>query len=311
MPPLREPVDAVHVVDTGDYAVMKSIARLARHDPIEDPDGFWSAAARAAASVPARLAPPLPDGLRLLRGLPADRQLPGTPGDSRRPPGRHVLLSEFWLSVFGLLLGTPMAFRGQQAAALHQNVTPIPGSEHEESDVGSARPLPLHTENPYHDIAPDYLLLACLRSDRASTAATTLTRMADLVGRLDREVVATLRRPIFVEQGTAAAAPPSAVLTGPSHDPFVKFDASWTTAINDDGVAALQAMARELPRSMRAVRLEPGDLLLVDNRRWLHGRSAFEVSDGSHDRWLQRIYVCEDSALLDVLVQRGEVVRAP
>lgn len=309
--PLAGRLNAIHVVEGPDLAAVRSVARLARHDPVEDPDGFWSAAARAAVSMPEALAGPLPSGLRLLRGLPADRQLPDTPRDSRRPPGRHVLLSELWLSAFGLLLGTPVAFRGQQASALHQNVAPIAGSEHEESDVGSAHPLPLHTENPFHDLAPDYLLLACLRSDRAARATTTLARAADLVDRLNGETVATLRRPIFVERGAEATTRPAPVLTGSSIDPLVRFDSSWTTATSAEGIAAVQALASELPRSTGGVHLQPGDLLLIDNRRWLHGRSPFDASGGSRDRWLQRIYVCEESTRIDALVERGDLVRAP
>ncbi len=311
MPPVTGLLDAVQMVDGPDLSAIASIAQLARHDPVEDPGAFWCAAARAAESVPEALGGPLPDGRRLLRGLPSDRELPDTPRDSRRPPGRHVLLSEFWLSVFGLLLGTPVAFRGQQASALHQNVGPIPGSEHEESDVGSVRPLPLHSENPFHELAPDYVLLACLRSDRAATAGTTLARVADLVGRLDGEVVATLRRPIFVERGAAKATLPAPVVTGPSHDPLATFDASWTTSASAEGIAAVQALARELPSVTGVMHLKPGDLLLIDNRRWLHGRTPFDASSGSRDRWLQRLYVCEGSERLDALVERGDVVRAP
>lgn len=45
------------------------------------------------------------------------------------------------------------------------------------------------------------------------------------------------------------------------------------------------------------VRLEPGDLLVVDNRRAIHGRSAFPARYDGFDRWLQRMYVARDLAL--------------
>ena len=40
--------------------------------------------------------------------------------------------------------------------------------------------------------------------------------------------------------------------------------------------------------------LEPGDLLMVDNRRAVHARTAFRPRYDGQDRWLQRVYaVCE------------------
>jgi L-asparagine oxygenase len=219
------------------------------------------------------------------------------------------LLSEFWLSVFGLVLGCPVAFADQQAGALIQNVSPIPGCEADESDVGSSRPLPFHTENPFHELAPDFLLLVCLRSDESSVASTTLAQVKDIVSRLDRDVVSTLREPSFIERGTTNT--PKAVLTGPSDDPCIRFDATWTQAVNEAGTDALVALLAELARSSQAVRLAAGDLLLIDNRRWLHGRTRFNASGEASERWLQRLYVCEHNALVEALVSQGVVLVSP
>jgi len=297
------------VLSGTEHDALTRIAQRGWPDPVQDPHGFWLAARRGADTVPASLAPSDPAGLVLLRGLPADHDLPGTPSDSRRPPGSHSFLSELWLSVFGLLLGVPIAFPDQQGAALHQNVAPIPGSEHEESDVGSSRPLRLHTENPFHAIAPDHVLLCCLRGDLRATVATTLAPVSAVVAQLDTDARDRLRRPIFFERGTEGTrlAP---VLGGPAHEPMFRFDAAWTTSATADGIAALHALASALPSVTQSVNLVPGDLLVIDNRRWLHGRGAFTAHPGSTGRWLQRLYVCEQSALVDDAVERGLLVRA-
>jgi len=300
----------VRVVDSSEYAALDEIGRQPRPDPLNDPVGFWEAAMRAASAVPSLLAPPLPGGLALLRGLPADRYLPDTPCDSRRPPGSHLFLSELWLSAFGVLLGTPIAYKDQQGASLHQNVAPILGSEQEESDVGSARTLRLHTENPFHVIAPDYVLLSCLRADAAKAASTTLASVTEVLARLDPRMRDALRRPIFVERG-AATMSPAPVVSGPSHDPQARFDAAWTTSTITEGVAALEALARALPASTRSVNLVPGDLLMIDNRRWLHGRRAFATPTGVARRWLQRLYVGEESPSLKSAILQGILVSAP
>lgn len=311
MSPVNDVLGTVQVVDGADLKVIRSIVQLAQYDPLEDPDGFWYSAASAAAAVPDSMGCPPPSGLRLLRGLLANDELPETPRDSRRPAGRHVLLSEFWLSVFGLLLGTPVSYRGQQGSVLHQNVAPIPGSEQEESDVGSVQALPMHTENPFHVLPPDYVLFACLRSDPGGTAGTTVARVSDLAGQLDVDVVANLRRPIFAERGVAPPSQPIPVLRGLPDDPLARYDASWTSSNEFEGTLALDALARELPRCMGMMNLRAGDLLVLDNRRWLHGRTPFHASSEGLNRWLQRLYVCEESEHLKASVEQGDLVRAP
>ena len=42
--------------------------------------------------------------------------------------------------------------------------------------------------------------------------------------------------------------------------------------------------------------LEAGDLLVVDNRRAVHGRSEFRARFDGTDRWLQRTFVVDDLA---------------
>jgi len=41
-------------------------------------------------------------------------------------------------------------------------------------------------------------------------------------------------------------------------------------------------------------KLEPGDLLIINNRKVMHGRSEFIPRYDGQDRWLQRVYVTND-----------------
>src|SRR4051812_9268445 len=108
----------LHVRD-GDLArELGSIATLARFDPLEEPNAFWDAVHTAAARLPTVVVAAARKGVALMRGLPSEQNVPATPSDSRRPVGRHVLLSEFWLSVIGVRLGTPFAYCDQQAGAI-------------------------------------------------------------------------------------------------------------------------------------------------------------------------------------------------
>ncbi len=48
------------------------------------------------------------------------------------------------------------------------------------------------------------------------------------------------------------------------------------------------------PSLYTAVALRPGDLLVLDNRRAVHARTAFTPRFDGTDRWLQRVYGFSD-----------------
>jgi hypothetical protein len=51
-------------------------------------------------------------------------------------------------------------------------------------------------------------------------------------------------------------------------------------------------------RHSSGVRLGPGDLLVIDNKRCAHARSSYAARFDGHDRWLQRAYVRRDIRML-------------
>ncbi len=63
---------------------------------------------------------------------------------------------------------------------------------------------------------------------------------------------------------------------------------SLTTA-GEAALAQLEAVL-ELPEVQTCIRLAPGDMLLLDNRRTAHARSAFAARFDGRDRWLQRLW---------------------
>ena len=60
------------------------------------------------------------------------------------------------------------------------------------------------------------------------------------------------------------------------------------------------------PRFQIRLRLDPGDLFIVDNRRVLHGRTAFAATSGS--RWLQGCYADIDGLRSTIAVLSREVL---
>lgn len=91
-----------------------------------------------------------------------------------------------------------------------------------------------------------------------------------------------------------ANGPVLSVLYGNRRDPCLRYDLDLMVGLNARARAALDAVRRAAQRACMAVGLEAGDLLVIDNRRAVHGRSAFTPRYDGRDRWLKRAYLVGD-----------------
>src|SRR5260370_13551448 len=76
--------------------------------------------------------------------------------------------------------------------------------------------------------------------------------------------------------------------------PYTTLFRSEVEPHDDEARNALDALLRQLRSSQYDVALEPGDLLIIDNYRAVHGRKPFQARYDGRDRWLKRISVTRD-----------------
>jgi gamma-butyrobetaine dioxygenase len=183
--------------------------------------------------------------------------------------------------------------------------------------------LPPHTDNPYREPAPTLQLLHCLQStasggdnvlvDAWRIAAEVRTQLPEGFALLTSAPVT-----FAYADGTADlhhAAPmidldPSGAVRGvrcnsrSMQPPSLPADAvnTWYDAF----VLFSQLMAD--PRFQVRLHLEPGDLFIVDNRRVLHGRTAYDAQSGA--RHLQGCYADIDGLRSTIAVMRRSVGRS-
>ncbi|MCA8967065.1 MAG: TauD/TfdA family dioxygenase, partial [Planctomycetes bacterium] len=167
--------------------------------------------------------------------------------------------------------------------------------------------LSVHTDNPYRDPAPTLQLLHCLKNevDGGETVLVDGFHCATLLASLDPhgcELLGRHRVPFRFESADAVLEARGAIIETDDRGEL------RTVRYNNRSVDAFDAPPDVLPGFYRAYRhftrllfdpanavvfkLAPGDLLLLDNRRVLHGRKAF---DGAGERWLQGCYADVDS----------------
>lgn len=257
------------------------------------------------------------EGVLLLRGLPIDPGLyrTQTPLDGKRSLHKTTYVSERCLAMVGSRLGHLVSYIQEKNGDLFQHLAPMKGSERIQSSGGSQTRLQFHRETVFHPYPPEFLLLFCLRPDHDRVAETTyasITHALPLLSDAHRDL---LFEPLYQTgidysfgnvQGTKANGKVLPVLYGNRHDPFLNYDEDLMTAMTPAAEQALAALQAAIASVYRGIKLDTGDLLCIDNRRTVHGRSSFTPRYDGFDRWLQRSFVVRDLGLSAVDRQPGE-----
>jgi gamma-butyrobetaine dioxygenase len=167
--------------------------------------------------------------------------------------------------------------------------------------------LGVHTDNPYRDPTPGLQMLHCLEADApgGDTLLVDGFRAAEELRRRHPEEFALLARlplPFHFADAKAdlRAATPMISTDFEGRVTAVHFNNRSMTALDlpEDQVTAwyrayrrFAAILREPAGELR-LRLAPGDLIIMENNRALHGRTAFNPNLGR--RHLQGCYVDKD-----------------
>ena len=80
------------------------------------------------------------------------------------------------------------------------------------------------------------------------------------------------------------------VLYGDPDAPFFRFDPHFTQAFSNRAKQLLDNLRSIAWDVVAPVRLNRGDLLIIDNRRTAHARSPFTARFDGSDRWMQRTF---------------------
>lgn len=259
-------------------------------------------------------ADPDPSGVLLLRGLDL-----GDPPPTPASPTAAIATvkddrSERALLALGGLLGEPVGFVQEHGGVLVQDIVPTETSAGRQISTGSRVALDFHTETAFHRHRPRYLLLGCLRPDPERRAETLYLSVADLLAHLDPADVAILRQARFrigVDESFAAdgrrrLGQPLPVLSGSPDRPVLVFDADLMVATDPGAGAVLDRVRAVVAAQRHGVRLDAGDVLVIDNHLAVHGRAPFQAHFDGTDRWLQRVLVVED--LATVTERSGRII---
>jgi L-asparagine oxygenase len=259
-----------------------------------------------ARGVGARLAPLLPGEVHdALIGFRQGRDQGGLfiqgvgPGEVPSSAENYTHLQVASPLLLGLvsLIATPVAARDEWDGAPLTDIKVTAGLENTVSSKGKGT-LPLHQEDQHLENPPDGLALLTVKGGSPTRLAPTTEIIEALAAKAGAGVVDTLRGPNFRHRmpdsfegsGWGEETP---ILFGSPEMPELKVDLTTTEATGEEGEAALAALVEATDSVATDLDLRPGNLLIFDNRRWLHGRGT--TIPTSSERWLLRSLFVYDS----------------
>ncbi|MGW2640970.1 TauD/TfdA family dioxygenase [Streptomyces sp. NPDC001348] len=224
------------------------------------------------------------------------------------------------LMLLGSLLGDVFAFGTQHGSNPVVDVFPIKGHETEQLGSSSEAELAWHNEDAFHPFRAEYVILFCLRNDQ-SVGTNFASAGALSVSEDDWKILSSPRFRIRPDDShstrfSSAAVPrhgippadlaeafarmerghavpePVAVLSGSPERPFIRIDPAFMETGDDpEADDCLRRLMRTVDEALMNVVLASGDVLVIDNRRAVHGRQAFQARYDGTDRWLKRVNV--------------------
>jgi Taurine catabolism dioxygenase TauD, TfdA family len=243
------------------------------------------------------------DRALMIRGFPTDDPLPPTPTQSNLANCKPTQASEFWLCCIASVLREPIGYLQEKNGSIIQNMYPTQKNSTKLSSESSEINLDFHTEIAFHPFLPDYLLLYGLRQDVEKKAKTGVTCVRDILPYLTAQEKEILWSPLFKTgidcsygstSGLRGNGPLLSILYGDVADPYFRYDLDLMLGITPQAQSILEKLPAIVREVKQEVAIEPGMLLVVDNRYCVHSRSQFKACYNGKDRWLQRMLVMED-----------------
>jgi L-asparagine oxygenase len=284
---------------------------LADYDPVTETEKYVLAAQLAAAKLPERVRRTAaafnrdgaPAGGLLIRNLPVE-PLPPTPDHADYGMGIQLPAARVF-SVASALFGDQFGFKPELAGHIIQDILPVSGFEDTQQSISSRALLELHCETVFTDFRADVIGLLCLRPDPDHEAGTVLASTAMLLPRLSPRTIEVLFEPRFSTtvdgsflRGSGIDHPivigPVQVFSGDLSRPRIRCDFAETRGLDSEAQDALDELYQVATDTIIELRLEAGDLLLIDNHDAFHGRTSFRRYGNGQDRWLLRTFITRD-----------------
>jgi len=260
-------------------------------------------------------------GYLLIKTIPIDvEQLPDTPPGNNYKIGEQTVLAKIQSMILHIF-SQVIAYEAEGYGRIFQDVVPMKSMEKDQTSLGSNTELEIHTEQAFSKLRPDVLSLACLRGD--PSAITYILPVRTIIDNMTAEEIYLLRKPLwmtgvdlsfklygqdFIEGDMRG---PMSILHGEPDDPQLIFDQDLMTGLTEEAERLIHKIVNIYYKHRLSHNLKPGEIMLIDNRRAVHGRSPFYPKYDGKDRFLIRCFSTLDYGKSEYArIDSGRVVRA-
>jgi L-asparagine oxygenase len=291
--------------------ILTNIASKIMYDPSQNPNLFCKESKELSNFIPDNIKEKLFDfakygshetGFLLFKNIPIDTndlKLGKTPETNNTKTGDKTILAKIQ-SLLIHYISDMIAYEAEGYGRLFQDIVPIQSMATEQTSVGSNIELEVHVEQAFSNLRPDIISLGCLKGDK--DAFTYILPVEKIIENVNKQENKSLFEPLwktgidlsfkingneFIEGDIRG---PLAILNGSHEDPSLIFDQDLMFGITEESNKIMKKIIDIYYQNRIQHNLQPGEIILLDNNRAIHGRSSFFPKYDGNDRFLVRAF---------------------
>jgi L-asparagine oxygenase len=298
-------------VNTDEIVVLLSLINKITAIPSEETELFCKQTKTASKELPIRMQIELTNFIEngtkndflLIKGLEnIEKNIPNTPSSNKFKVGETTNLAKIQAIILSFISDI-IAYEAECYGNIFQDIVPNQNMEKDQTSLGSITELEIHTEQAFSKLRPDLLSLACLRSDPA--AITYILPVQYIIDNLSPEDIELLKQPLwkigvdlsfklnnhdFIEGDIRG---PMSILNQDyrSNGRYnLVFDQDLMFGTTEESNQLIKKIVDIYYHHRISHNLKPGEIIIIDNRHAVHGRSPFFPKYDGKDRFLVRCF---------------------
>ena len=231
------------------------------------------------------------------------QNIPDTPPNNKCKVGEKTVLSKIQ-SLLVSYISNLVSYEAEGYGRIFQDIVPDIMMANQQSSVGSNKELEIHTEQAFSKLKPDLLSLSCIRGD--NSALTYILPINTIIRYLDENDKKLLQQPLwkigvdysfklngneFIDGNERGPIPIININdVDAEEDPILVFDQDLMIGITEEANEIIKKITNIYYEHRIQHCLQPGEIMIINNNKALHGRSGFTPKYDGRDRFLIRCF---------------------
>jgi len=248
------------------------------------------------------------------------QNIPDTPPNNKCKVGEKTLLAKVQ-SLLMSFISNLVSYEAEGYGRIFQDIVPDITMANHQSSVGSNKELEIHTEQAFSKLKPDFLSLSCIRGD--NSALTYILPLETILVHLDEPDKKLLQQSLWKigvdysfklngnefidgnERGPIPIITTNINNVDAEQDQLLVFDQDLMIGITEEANDIIKKITNIYYEYRIQHCLQPGEIMIINNNKAVHGRSGFKPNYDGNDRFLIRCF-----GMLDEKYQKTSYARA-